>query len=124
MNREEILKAAEATWERHENEKSLCYKNSEVDRIAIERFIAGAEAEAESKWISVNERTPIATESGHWDGLRSEFVLAVNRDRNYVIARVYEGKMDGSHFLDWVDSNDTILDGKHDEIIMWQYITP
>jgi hypothetical protein len=60
--------------------------------------------------------TPIAYETGDWDGKRSDEVVAVDDIGRKHIARVYEGIMDGSEFKDWVDGDDYIIDR---EIIKW-----
>ena len=70
------------------------------------------------KWISVEDEMPIPWEQGHWDGKRSDFVLAKNKLRDVFIARTYEGYLDGSHFCDFVDRNDNILS----DIIEWRPI--
>jgi hypothetical protein len=82
----------------------------------IGAFINGAEFA--QRWIPVNEELPIAYESGNWDGLRSEYILAKNIDGNWFKARIYQGVMDGFKYCDWVTESDTILT----EIIYWRPI--
>jgi hypothetical protein len=57
-------------------------------------------------WKDIKEETPHAYESGNWDGLKSDPVLAVDKNGKFHIAVVYEGHMDGSHFIDFYDTRD------------------
>ena len=57
-------------------------------------------------WIDVNKRKPIATQSGCWDGLRSDKILVCDRNRNYYVAVMYEGILDGREFCDFYDDSD------------------
>lgn len=50
MNKEERIKAA--------NRYSAQYLIHSLEEVANKAFIKGAEAEAESKWVSVDERNP------------------------------------------------------------------
>jgi hypothetical protein len=59
---------------------------------------------------------PIAYETGAWDGRRSDEVVAVDDIGRKHIARVYAGIMDGNEFIDWVDSDDYIINR---EIVKW-----
>lgn len=62
------------------------------------------------KWTHVSEKTPSAYETGKWDGLRSEFVLACTKSQDYYVARVYKGILDGSEFCEFVDSMDYTIE--------------
>jgi len=55
---------------------------------------------SQSKWISV-EVTPVCSESGDWDGKRSDFCLAIDRHEKQHVVRCYEGILDGREFADW-----------------------
>jgi len=79
-------------------------------------FKAGVEFA--QRWISINEETPLAFESGQWDGLRSDFVLAKNKWGNVYIARTYEGILDSNKFCDFAERDDTIIS----HIIEWRPI--
>lgn len=68
------------------------------------------------EWKYTQNENPIATESGDWDGKRSELVVAEDNYGTKYLARIYEGFIDGENFLDWVDNNDTIIDL---EIVRW-----
>ena len=59
-----------------------------------------------NSWIQSKDKTPLAYQTGGWDGKRSDFVLAKTSYGDILIARVYEGFLDGNNFLDWYDSND------------------
>lgn len=78
-----------------------------------------------SPWTIVdiaNIKIPIATETGNWDGRRSDFVLAEHLDRNgqkkFIVCRVYVTVERGEEFVMWVDNNDDIVDG----VIRWMDI--
>ncbi len=58
------------------------------------------------EWISTSMRKLICSESGHWEGLRSELVLVMCSDGNKYIGRACEGIMDGSEFFYWYDQFD------------------
>ena len=70
------------------------------------------------RWISVEEETPLAVETGEWDGKRSDFVLAKNKWGNVYIARTYEGIIDGNKFCDFAEKDDTIIS----HIVEWRPI--
>ncbi len=72
----------------------------------------------EWKYIENNE-TPITYETGVWDGKRSEEVLVIDDIGRKMVARLYEGTMDGSHFKEWYDNEDYCIDR---EIIKWMSI--
>lgn len=63
-------------------------------------------ASKQPSWISVQDRLPLAYESGLWDGLRSDLVLTMNAKREVKLARLYRGVLDGSEFEDWYDEID------------------
>jgi len=67
-------------------------------------------------WIPVEEELPIAFESGGWDGLRSEFVIAKREDGEWYKARIYSGIMDGSKFCEWCDEDDFLITN----VISWR----
>lgn len=70
------------------------------------------------QWIKVEDETPLAYETGGWDGKRSDFVLAKNKWGNVYIARTYEGIIDGNKFCDFAEKDDTILS----HIVEWRPI--
>jgi len=49
---------------------------------------------------------PLATETGYWDGRKSNQVIAEDKNGKKYLASYYEGILDGSEFKDWADSND------------------
>jgi len=60
----------------------------------------------EYNWKDINNHTPIAYLSGHWDGLKSDFMLVATEKGNIYIACVYMGFLDGFHFIDWYLKDD------------------
>lgn len=107
-------------------ETVVCEKHSsdmelpERKRIGDKCFIDWANfgAREAQRWISIEEETPDAYVQGDWDGKRSDFVLAKDVHGNLFVARTYEGFMDGTIFLDFVDANDIVLSN----IIEWRPI--
>lgn len=79
-------------------------------------FNAGIEFS--QQWIKVEDETPLAFETGEWDGKRSDFVLAKNKWGNVYTARTYEGIIDGNKFCDFAEKDDTILS----HIVEWRPI--
>ena len=57
-------------------------------------------------WKDIKKEKPIATESGCWDGLRTERILVCTTGGIYHIARMYEGILDGSKFCDFYTEMD------------------
>ena len=70
------------------------------------------------RWIPIEKEKPLATESGDWDGLRSDFVIAKDHHGNVFISRIYEGILDGFEFCDFVDNEDQVLS----HIVEWRPI--
>jgi hypothetical protein len=68
------------------------------------------------EWKYTENETPIAYEIGVWDGKRSDEVVVVDDIGRNIIARLYEGTMDGTKFKDWIDSDDYMIER---EIIKW-----
>lgn len=71
------------------------------------------------KWKNVKDETPNAYKKGHWDGSMSDPVVAMDKNGKFHIAVVYEGYMDGSHFIDFYDDRDFELS----DIEYWCEIT-
>lgn len=67
------------------------------------------------KWIYTKDRNPICTERGHWDGLRSDKVIAQDSKGETFIAVLYSGFIDGSDFNDWYDVDDFEIS----DIVRW-----
>lgn len=69
-------------------------------------------------WYKLQERKPIATESGDWDGLRSSKVLVGTMAHTIHIATMYEGMMGSEYFCNFVDENDFEINN----VILWAEI--
>lgn len=69
-------------------------------------------------WYKLETKMPTATESGAWDGLRSDKILVATRFGTLHIANMYVGTMDGSQFVDFYDDRDFEI--KH--VTMWAEI--
>lgn len=57
-------------------------------------------------WYDVKKKKPLATESGCWDGLRSDKILVKTFSGRYYVAVMYEGILDGSEFCEFYDDRD------------------
>lgn len=62
-------------------------------------------------WNKISkDNKPMATESGPWDGLRTDRLLVCTRGGNYFVVRMYEGVLDGSEFCDFYDEQNNQID--------------
>ena len=82
-----------------------------ITEISNYAFNEGLKAD---KWIV--DSVPNSYKSGHWDGLKSDPVLAIDQEGVYYEAVVYQGIMDGSKFCDWY----TTADVEINNVIAWQ----
>ncbi len=57
-------------------------------------------------WYDINKRKPIATETGCWDGKKSDNVLVCTMGRKYHVAVMYHVIMDGHESFDFYDVSD------------------
>lgn len=57
-------------------------------------------------WYDVSKRKPLATETGGWDGKKSDKILVCTRSRQYHVAVMYHVIMDGSESFDFFDDKD------------------
>ena len=66
-------------------------------------------------WYKIEVKPPIATETGDWDGKKSDKILVATRNKKMHIAEMYEGTMDGSHFRNFYDDRDFEIEN----VILW-----
>lgn len=57
-----------------------------------------------------SENKPMATESGCWDGLRTDRLLVCTRFGHFHVVRMYEGVLDGREFCDFHEEDGTQID--------------
>lgn len=69
-------------------------------------------------WNKVENKKPIASESGCWDGLKSGEILVCTRNRKYHVAVMYHVKMDGTESFDFYDDRDFEIEN----VISWTEI--
>lgn len=102
-------------------EKLQSYIDLPIDEQHQQGFRVGFKKGIEfaERFIEVKDEIPLAYQSGDWDGLRSDLVLAKNKNGKLFIARTYEGNINGNKFCDWADSKDWLLD----DIVEWRPIT-
>jgi len=74
---------------------------------------AKTKGNTEEGWISVEDKTPIAYETGDWDGQRSDLFLCEDVMSEYHLAHLYEYH-DGQ--VEWYDKEDF---GLRHEIVKW-----
>lgn len=83
-----------------------------------DKYVKLQEKKSSEEWVNINDKTPIAYETGVWDGKRSDFVLVECKDEKYHVCKSYEGTMDGFKFLEFCDDRDFQVTN----IIRWKYI--
>jgi hypothetical protein len=66
-------------------------------------------------WYKLEKKSPIATQSGCWDGLRTDKILLCTRGGNLHVAVMYEGILDGSKFRNFYDDRDFEIN----DVIYW-----
>lgn len=87
--------------------------------IKVKPFLKTIEELKKSKqWIRLKDQKPHATESGSWDGLKTEEILVQDKKGNYHVAEMYEGTMDGSYFCNFYSSRggweiENVINWKH-----------
>lgn len=96
------------------------YKISENKQFiqTLKSHLAIEEEANRNPWINLTERNPDCWESGNWDGLRSDFVLTVDKHGCYKVARMYEGFLDGTNFAEFYDESDFEIK----DVVRWQKI--
>jgi hypothetical protein len=57
-------------------------------------------------WTNINNKRPLAYQTGSWDGKKSDKVLVCTLCGKYYVAEMYEGILDGSEFFDFYDNRD------------------
>lgn len=57
-------------------------------------------------WHKLKDRTPLAYQTGDWDGKKSDKVLVCALSGKYYVAEMYEGVIDGNEFCRFYDIND------------------
>ena len=67
-------------------------------------------------WIELKLQKPTATETGEWDGKKTDFLLVKTISGKVTIAQAYIGFLDGHYFCDWYRENDYEL---NDEVLEW-----
>jgi hypothetical protein len=63
-------------------------------------------SDQKNSWTRIEQRKPIATESGDWDGLKSEPVFVADKDGKCSVAVMYKGILDGNEFCNFYDEKD------------------
>lgn len=53
------------------------------------------------EWIYIKKEKPICTETGNWDGKKSDEIIVKDFRGKHHIAVCYQGFMDGSDFCDF-----------------------
>jgi hypothetical protein len=62
-------------------------------------------------WKNVEREKPLAYQTGHWDGKKSDTILIQDIQGNIFAGTYYEGFIDGNNFYDFYDDKDNeILD--------------
>ncbi|MCT3693474.1 hypothetical protein HZP84_16205 [Elizabethkingia anophelis] len=72
------------------------------------------------KWNSVKDKMPLAYKTGDWDGKKSDPILVMGEDDKYRVATYYEGYMDGTHFQEFYDDGEYLI---NKEVTHWLEIS-
>lgn len=75
-------------------------------------------------WFDCSEKLPLCTETGDWDGKKSELIIGETITGKKFLGCCYEGFMDGSSFFDWyqvdeINHNDWLV---NDTVVRWMNI--
>lgn len=69
-------------------------------------------------WKDINITKPLATETGEWDGKKSDEVLVYTKNKRKFVASMYHVIIDGIESFDFYDDRD--FDIK--DVILWTEI--
>ncbi|MEA1848973.1 hypothetical protein U9K52_08635 [Chryseobacterium sp. MHB01] len=73
----------------------------------------------EFKWIYIEKEKPICTQTGSWDGKKSNELIVRDFKGNHHIAVCYQGFIDGAYFCDFYTfKNEHIIEG----VMFWAII--
>lgn len=72
-------------------------------------------------WFDCSEKLPLCTETGDWDGKKSELIIGETITGKKFLGCCYEGFMDGNSFFDWyqvdeINHNDWLV---NDTVVRW-----
>ena len=99
-----MKKIEELAIEKYMNQQSMPKHKQIRDSNYIDWAYFGANEV--QRWIPIIEEFPLTYKSGHWDGLKSDFVIAKDSTGEWHKAHLYSGFMDGSSFNSWYDERD------------------
>jgi len=57
-------------------------------------------------WYKIENKKPLAYQTGGWDGKKSDKVLVCTHSGKYHVAEMYEGILDGSEFCQFYCERD------------------
>lgn len=66
-------------------------------------------------WYKISKKKPIASETGNWNGKRSDEMLLRTADGKNYLGRMYEDFVDGEHYQNFYDNRDYELDN----VVYW-----
>lgn len=61
-------------------------------------------------WNKLKHKKPSPYQTGYWDGKRTDELLVCDKNKKYHVVRMYEGILDGEHFMNFYDNNDYEID--------------
>lgn len=57
-------------------------------------------------WHDIKNKQPIATETGGWDGYRTDLILVCTLSRHIYVAYMYEGVLNGHTYRNFYTKDD------------------
>lgn len=71
------------------------------------------------EWNNINKEKPLCTQTGDWDGKKSDEIIVRDFKGNHYLVFCYQGFIDGSDFCDFYTSqNDYQIEG----VLFWSLI--
>lgn len=93
-----------------------------ADRISdLEELIESEKSESlRHVWRNTEFSKPLAYQTGHWDGKKSDTILIQDVHGNIYTGTYYEGFIDGSSFSDFYDDKDNEIN----DVVKYMEIDP
>ena len=57
-------------------------------------------------WHNIKDKQPIATQTGNWDGFKSDKILVATKNEKICVVEMYEGVHNGYKFRNFYDHDD------------------
>lgn len=71
------------------------------------------------EWKNINKEKPLSTQTGDWDGKKSDEIIVRDFKGKHYLVYCYQGFIDGSEFCDFYTSHD---DYPIEKVLFWSQI--